>query len=271
MKPPENTPKQSPSLPPRIIHPRIHQIYYLPAQLPLIDPAFTAYDNTANANREFAEYHIFEKEFNAGRVAADALTGYVSWKFCAKTRLAGAEFVRFIAANPGYDVYFVNPFPLQVKFFKNLWLQGEFYHPGILQLAQGIIRRAGYDIDLAMEIHSRDTALYCNYWVGTQAFWNRYMEFTRPIVEMLRSGLSYAEKTRLHSIADRDNDFSFVAFIIERLFTTLINYDKSIRTLAYEHSYADIRRKYGHAGAVLYKIFPDNSKILGGMYSLLRG
>ena len=26
----------------------IHQIYYLPSQLPLLDPAFTPYDNTAN-------------------------------------------------------------------------------------------------------------------------------------------------------------------------------------------------------------------------------
>lgn len=37
----------------------LNQIYYLPSQLPLLDPVFTPYDNTANENREFAEYYIF--------------------------------------------------------------------------------------------------------------------------------------------------------------------------------------------------------------------
>lgn len=248
----------------------IHQIYYLPSQLPLLDPAFTPYDNTVNENREFAEYHIFEKEYNAGNVHAGALTGYVSWKFGQKTRLTGNKFLAFVRANPGYDVYFINPFPMQMKFFKNLWLQGEFYHSGILPLSQEILRLAGYDIDLAAQTHDRQTALYCNYWVGSRKFWDIYMRFTRPIVEVLRSGLSAELKQKLHSIADKSNDFSFIAFIIERLFTTLLHHDKSIRHLAYPHSYSDIRRKYGHSGALLYKIFPDNSRLLNRLYTALR-
>ena len=78
----------------------IHQIYYLPSQLPLLDPAFTPYDNTANENREFAEYYIFEKEYNAGRVRDDALTDFVSWKFGQKTKLGGHRFLEFVQTNP---------------------------------------------------------------------------------------------------------------------------------------------------------------------------
>lgn len=246
----------------------IHQIYYLPSQLPLLDPAFTPYDNIANENREFAEYHIFEKEYKAGKIADDALTGYVSWKFGDKTRLRGRQFLKFVAANPGYDVYFINPFPMQMKFFKNMWLQGEFYHPGILELSQRIFERAGYAIDLSAEVQKRETALYCNYWVGSKTFWEKYMAFIGPINNVLRSGLDAPEKEKLHSIADRGNDFSYIAFIIERVFSTLIYHEKSIRYLAYPHSYSDIRRKYGHAGALLYKLFPDNSRALSFAYKI---
>ncbi len=248
----------------------IHQIYYIPSQLPLLDAAFTPYDNTANENREFAEYYIFEKEYKAGKVREGALTGYVSWKFGQKTRLSGQKFIDFIQANPNYDVYFINPFPMQMKFFKSLWQQGEFFHPGITELSEEILRLAGYDIDLTSAVHDRKTALYCNYWVGTRQFWDRYMAFTQPIVEVLRSGLSPAQKKKLHSIADFGNDFSYIAFIIERLFTTLLNFDKSIRYLAYPHSYADIRRKYGHAGSLIYKLFPDNSRLLNLVYTAIR-
>ena len=249
---------------------RISQIYYDPGQLPKLETTFVPFDNTENPNREFAEYYIFEKEYASGKIQPDAHVGYVSWKFGAKTRLSGDKFLNFINANPGYDVYFINPFPLQVKFFRNLWLQGEFYHPGILELAQGIFRAAGYPNQLAKEIHDSSTALYCNYWVGNRRFWDTYMDFVQPLVGVLRSGLGEAEKQKLHSIADHGNDFSFIAFIIERLFTTLLNSNTSIRHLAYRHSYADIRRKYGHAGAVIHQIFPDNSRLLNCAYSWAR-
>lgn len=249
---------------------QIGQIYYDASQLPLLDPAFTPYDNTANENREFAEYHIFEKEYNTGKIADGALTGYVSWKFGDKTRLAGSSFLKFIVANPGYDVYFINPFPMQMKFFRNLWLQGEFYHPGILELSQRIFEHAGYAIDLAAEVQTKKTALYCNYWVGSKIFWDKYMAFIAPIIEVLRGGLGAAEKEKLHSIADRGNNFSYIAFIIERVFSTLLNHDKTIRYLAYPHSYSDIKRKYGHAGAMIYKLFPDNSRLLNFCYSSLK-
>jgi hypothetical protein len=73
-------------------------------------------------------------------------------------------------------------------------LQGEFYHPGILELSQRIFERAGYAIDLAAEVQTKQTALYCNYWVGSKTFWDIYMQFTRPIIEVLRSGLSAEKK-----------------------------------------------------------------------------
>ena len=159
---------------------------------------------------------------------------------------------------------------MQMKFFRNLWLQGEFYHPGILELSQRIFERAGYTIDLAAEVQTKQTALYCNYWVGTRRFWNTYMAFINPIIDVLKHGLSDSEKQKLHSIADQGNEFSYIAFIIERVFSTLICHDKTIRYLAYPHTYSDILRKYGHAGALLYELFPDNSRILNFAYKTLK-
>lgn len=249
---------------------KIYQIYYLQDQLKMLDPEFLPYDNRANKNREFAEYHIFETEYRAGHILPEDMTGFFSWKFAQKTRVAGQRFRQFIASNPGYDVYFINPFPMQMKFFHNLWFQGEFYHPGILPLAQSIFRKAGKTIDLAAHKHDASIALYCNYWVGTRKFWDMYMEYSRPIIEVLRNNLSKEEKIQLHSIADHGNNFSFVAFIIERIFTSMLSERNVIRHLAYPHSFADIRRKYGTAGALIYKLFPDNSRALNLIYRALK-
>lgn len=246
---------------------KLHQIYYLPSQLPLLDPAFIPYNNTANRNREFAEFYIFEKEYNRGKIRRDAITGYVSWKFGVKTGLTGKQFREFIEKNPGYDVYFVTPFITQAKLFRNVWLQGDFYHPGMLQLAQEVFDRAGYTIDLANQKHGRNTTLYCNYWAGSREFWDTYMDFAAPIVKVLRNMLrSKTEAQRLLTIADHTNKFGYIAFILERVFSTLLSYNTAIRCKSYPDDFASIAARYGRRVALSYFLLPDNPIYLGWIY-----
>src|SRR5262245_13193413 len=127
----------------------IHQIYYDRAQIEKLDPAFLPYDNTKNENREWAEYHIFEHEYKKQTFRRFDYTGFFSWKYLQQSRIPGERFLGFIRENPGADVYFLNPFPMEELLFRNVWRQGEFYHPGITAFAQRILSRLGYDLDLA--------------------------------------------------------------------------------------------------------------------------
>lgn len=249
----------------------IHQIYYLPSQVPLLDPDFIPYDNTANANREFAEYHVFEQEYRKCQIKKDALTGYVSWKFGQKTRLKGWQFIEFIKKSPGYDVYFVTPFVSQIKLFRNVWLQGNFYHPGSLPLAQKIFDRAGHHIDLASERHDASTVLYCNYWVGNKRFWDAYMSFTKPIVRELRKMLrNPQEANELRTIADKANNFGYIAFILERVFTTFINHAPQLHSTAYPLNFTSLRERYGTKQALLYTLLPDNAPPVNWLYQKIK-
>lgn len=201
---------------------RIHQIYYDDAQRAGLDQAFIPYDNRANPCPQWREYHVFRTAWLAGRCRAADVTGFVSWKFGAKTGLPGRLFTRFIARHPGHDVYFVNPVRVEPRPFANIWLQAEAHHPGILGLARRILAAVGVDVDLARLDQPRDQVLFCNYWAGTARFWDAYMAFCEPVFHHIEHGLDAADRRLVWSRADRVIDSPYAPFIMERLFSTFL-------------------------------------------------
>jgi hypothetical protein len=216
----------------------IHQIFYDPAQRLALDPAFIPHDNTANPCPEWREYHVFRTAWLAGACRGADVTGYVSWKFTAKTGVSGRAFLEFIAANPGHDVYFINPHRVEPRPFANIWQQAEVHHPGIIDLAQRILAAVGLEIDLAHLEQPRDQVLFCNYWAGTGRFWDWYMDLGERVRRQVLTGLDEADRRRAWSRADREIDAPYVPFIMERLFSTLLAIRPEIRYRAWEQDSA---------------------------------
>ncbi len=209
---------------------RIHQIFYEDSQRTVLDPAFIPYDNRANPCPEWREYHVFRTAWLGGVCRDGDITGFLSWKFVAKTGLRGATFVRFIERNPGYDAYFAHPFRVEPQAFTNIWQQAEIHHPGILGLAQRILNAVGMDVDLASLDQPREQVLFCNYWAGSRRFWDAYMKFCEPVYRHILDGLDDADRRLTWSRADREIDAPYVPFIMERLFSTFLAIEPSIRS-----------------------------------------
>jgi hypothetical protein len=239
---------------------KIHQIYYLDQQRAFLDPAFIPYDNTENPRPQWAEYHVFRKEYASHPCPEGSHVGYVSWKFGAKARIPGQRFLDYVSANPGYDVYFINPFPIHLRLFKSVWEQGEYYHPGITRLSQAVLRRAGYAFDLAAMVNDESTLLYSNYWVGNRTFWDKYMKLAGDVEQVLEQGLTETERAFLLSAADRNAKLSHIAFILERLFSTLLLHDPGIKSRAYSYSYAELRGRYGPIRGTVTQLLPPRAQ-----------
>ncbi len=221
----------------KIMDIKIRQSYHKKEQVYLLDNSFIPMDNTTNRNPELREYRFFLDHYNEGLHKEADYTGIVSWKFNQKTKTEGRVFIDFIKNNPGYHVYFINPYPHEVYLFKNVWLQGEACHPGLIEFVQSIMTRLNYDINLRGIETSHDTALYCNFWVGNAYFWDEYMKFTQPIFRHLLTNLSDEEKRFINQPADkaRDSTATYLSFIMERLFSTLLVYNKTLKALAYPY------------------------------------
>ena len=215
--------------------PEIFQIFYQSSQKNYLDPSFTPFDNTNNSCPTWCEYGVFHKEFHKG-TCDKGITGFISWKFHEKTTLKGWQVYNWIESNPRHDVYSINPFPNHMRKngwlgFKNIWDHGEKHHPGLLALAQNLFDKADYKIDLGALRMSRQKITFCNYWFGTPTFWKRYISFCDPLYNLIESGLNDDERAKLFAPAD-PSGICYIPYIFERLFSTLLCVDESIRAIS---------------------------------------
>lgn len=215
---------------------KIYQIYYKEEQRYNMDINFIPYSNIRNVNPNWREYWVFREAYRKGLHKKANFTGFVSWKFNEKTRVDGKRVIDFIKNNNEYDVFFINPLPWEVDCFDNVWLQGEYYHKGILDFMQNILNKCDININLREIIHKENLGTYCNYWIGNNFFWDEYMKFTLPIYKYLTKRLSDKEKDFLYSDSNYYIGSNYIPFIMERMFSTLLSYNKKIKATNYRYT-----------------------------------
>ncbi|MDF1795391.1 MAG: hypothetical protein P1U63_02510 [Coxiellaceae bacterium] len=241
---------------------QVHQIYYDTQQQPLLDPEFIPFDNRSNPKPELREYYVFKQVFDQEIFRQADMTGVFSWKYLQKSGVPGKKFLDFVKANPGYDVYFINPMPDELV-YESVWQQGELCHPGIIALTEKILTGLGYEVNLADMKMGAKTTLYCNFWVGTQAFWQQYLPFLQQCDDYIKNQLSDSDRELLFSRADRQIDASYFPFIFERLFPTFLVLNPEIKARAYKYSPIDYWRLIGCDNSEA----PWSRKMLKAIYS----
>lgn len=225
---------------------KIFQIYFKPEQLATLDPAFVPLDNTVNLKPELREWAIWEQEYE--RICAEGLDywGFVSWKFKEKTNLSGEQFLSFITNNPGADLYFVNPCIVNEAVFANSWEQGDIYHPNISTIGNSFLTKIGYeDVDVRNMLLDRNCTMFANYIVGSRAFWDKFMTFTRKLFTEAEKDPVFKHQVFGAGLSNYAHDKTLpnFTFLIERLIPTFIDLEK-ISTLAYQYTSETLPEKY---------------------------
>lgn len=225
---------------------KIFQIYYEPSQLALLEPEFTPYDNTANLRPELREWYVWDKMYQ--QCCDDGLEywGFVSQKFNQKTNLIGAQYLEFINANPGFELYFVNPAIINEAVHANSWEQGDIYHPNISVIGNSFLSKLGYtDIDVKSLILDRNTTMFANYFVGSRAFWDKFMEFSRKLFTEAENDATFNEQVFGVGLSNYAGDKTLpnFTFLIERLIPTFIELEE-ISAKAYQYTNETLPTKY---------------------------
>ncbi|MBD2256970.1 hypothetical protein [Pseudanabaena sp. FACHB-2040] len=186
-----------------------------------------------NDQPELWEYQAYLKLLKEKAYEECDYIGLFSPKFPLKTRLSTLDVVEWIAERPGHDVYTFNPFPALSYFFFNQWEQGEHCHTGLKELAQKVFDQFGLgDVESAPRILPVD-ALYCNFWVGTSAFFKTYVELVEEIILFMLDRRSLFLQNTLHR---GEMSSSFLTFILERIFTQYVTIHRSsVRKAAFTY------------------------------------
>ena len=211
---------------------RIYQNMYRDGQE--LDADFVAADGRRNANTHYRELGLFLRTYHTGLHLSADYTGIVSPKFTEKTGKTGREFIDFIETNPGFDVYFINPYPQNAYHTFNVWEHGDLWHPGLTSLADNLFARAHIDFKPSrMGRNDASTLLYSNYWAGNERFWDIFMDLNIKLMNALES-LPATDRDAYYKIdLEYPDPVPVLTFIFERVFSTLLLMDRRIRALGY--------------------------------------
>ena len=226
---------------------KIFQIYFKPELKIHCDPAFTPLDNTANPRPELREWDVWDREYN--NIVNQGLDywGFVSWKFKEKTNLSGQQVMDWIAANPGYDVYLLNPCILNEACFSNSWEQGDYHHPNISAIGNSFLEKIGYtDPDVKSLMLDRNKTVFANYIVGSAAFWDKFMTFTHKLFSEAEKDPEFKHQVFGEGLSNYAHDKSLpnFTFLIERLIPTYLELE-NVNSIGFKHTPETISIKYG--------------------------
>lgn len=167
----------------------IHQICYSEETLRNIPEGFLVLDNTKNERPDWREFWPIRNFLKSNQLCEDTLYGFFSPKFNQKTGLDLQKIQEFIESNyRNHDSVSFSPFWDLGSIFINIFEQGDFFHPGLMDVSEEFSRSHLNGFQLQGTVSHSNTNVFCNYILGTRTYWEKWLE----IGEMLFFAADYS-------------------------------------------------------------------------------
>ncbi|MDX1698196.1 MAG: hypothetical protein R3308_07900 [Thiohalobacterales bacterium] len=229
---------------------KIYQAYMDAWQREHIGADAVAFDASANNAPDTREYELFRQlHADPANRDSDEPWGLVSWKFDHKAPVSLSAFRDFCnsAFAGGADCAFINPMIGNQALYANVWEQGiHCAHTGIEKVAGFLDEQMDVRVT---SVSDANTFAFCNYFVANRRFWDEYFRFVEQALALLDT--ESARETEIGQIYsgsgnyERDETASMRIFVIERLFSSFLLQQESLKVAAFIPTAADYDRKFG--------------------------
>lgn len=204
----------------------VHQIFYSPETRAMLDPGFMPLDNTG-LRPDWYEYGPIRRFLTSETLAPDTRYGFLSPKFGQKTGLTSSQVAAFLDGTPDdVDVVTFSPYFSNAAFFKNVFEQAEFWHPGIMRTIGEAVALAVPGMNENTLTHgllmSSAQTVFCNYFVAKPRFWQRWLALCEVIFACAESARGDIAR-RLNEPTQYVPPTPAKIFVIERMASLLLS------------------------------------------------
>jgi predicted O-linked N-acetylglucosamine transferase (SPINDLY family) len=201
----------------------LYQICYSAETRRNIPAQFMALENLENNRPDWREYWPI-RNFLLNHVLEDnAFYGFLSPRFTYKTGLDFEKIRNFAQQNGNEnDVLIFSPFWDLNSFFLNSFVQGEYFHPGLMNLMQKFSDSVGLDLDLSQTVTHTDNTAYCNYFIAKKKFWLHWLELGEKLFQISELGTADIAKTFNENTPYSEEQLPIKIFIQERLVNLIL-------------------------------------------------
>lgn len=238
---------------------KIYQAYYKDEQLPHLDSVFTPYDNRVNAIPHLREYPFWKVLF--GKHEDDELHwGLVSWRWYEKTRIKPIELISWIEQNPGYDVYHIDPFLDVTATYINTWVQGERWHPGILNFCNILFPKIGIKTRAEDLFFKSEHFATCNFFIGNSLFWKQWMHYVDSVLNVCFEHDTLYDYLYKNTVVYNEQRITNFIFVIERLFSNFLLTQKTLKVKKFPVTHLSYRERFGSSHSRLVQIYEEKNQ-----------
>ena len=161
---------------------RLFQICYSNEHVDSVPSGFSVLNNSESARKDWRELWPIRNYLLTHELDDDVFYGFFDPDFAFKTNLRSEDVEDYVrwhgAAN---DVLIFSPFWDYTSFFGNPFLQGEYFHAGLLDISQKFADSVGFKKTISeCLMHSKNT-VYCNYFVARKEFWLKWLDLADKI------------------------------------------------------------------------------------------
>ena len=165
---------------------KLYTIYYDDRTRAQVTPPFLPLDNS-DGPAEWFEFHPILRFIEENTLQPDCWYGFFSPKFPAKADSSVDEMTMILDANPDAEVALFSPFWHELVTFRNVWLQGEHFHPGLIACTEAFLLARGERADLRAEIGDFTCSVFSNYIVARPRFWLAWRDLARAYLDHLQN------------------------------------------------------------------------------------
>lgn len=162
---------------------RAFQIFYDERTRAALDRDFAPLDNSENARPDWFEYWPIRNFLAQHRLDETGYYGFLSPAFFMKTQLTGRRVKDFIEQCGDADVITFSPLPCHAACFLNVFEQGEYSSPGLVDAASRFFRGIDPKVDLGTLVTDSRNSVFSNYFFARARFWDRWRAVFEKLFE----------------------------------------------------------------------------------------
>jgi len=214
----------------------IYQIFYNEETRGQLDPGFAPLDNLSNERPDWREYWPMRRFLLGRTMVENDYYGFFSPRFREKTNLSSDQVREFIGrSGNNADVVIFSPFSDMSSLFLNVFEQGDFFRPGLLQTAQDFADLIGLDVSIENIVTDSRNTVFCNYFVARPRFWTAWLDVNEKLFHAAEIGSENRDlQNRLNSVFKRRNELvQFKVLILERVASLILATTRRFSTKAY--------------------------------------
>jgi len=201
----------------------IFQIFYDDTTHALIDKGYTPFDNTINERPDWCEYwsfrSIWEKK-RSGLSSSDYL-GIFSPRFQDKTGLTSEDVIKAVESSSQSIISF-SPHLHHIAMFNNVFLQGEKWHPGLIQTMSSTLSYLGLPFDCNATLGTFKNTIFSNYFVAQVSVWDELMTLGDGLFDAAENGPFTLQQSLNKDTPYFRGPVPMKVFVFERMISVLM-------------------------------------------------